>query len=61
VRTQFFAAATKPESGFAESKDRLVTINEHSAHAVWRLLKYCYCGDYSEESGLVEGLSTELT
>jgi len=49
LRTSFFEKATQ-EGKFAESKDRTVTINEHSAHAVWRFLKYCYTGDYSTSS-----------
>jgi hypothetical protein len=45
VRTKFFEMATR-EGGFLESKDNIVTIEEHSAHAVWRFLTYCYTGDY---------------
>jgi hypothetical protein len=62
LRTPFFEKATQ-EGGFAESKDRTVTINEHSAHAVWRVLKYCYTGDYSTSSNnlaLGEGLSAKI-
>jgi hypothetical protein len=50
LRTPFFTNATKPSSGFSESHENVVTIEEHSAHAVWRFLKYCYTGDYPEES-----------
>ncbi|KAF8251766.1 hypothetical protein K440DRAFT_612039 [Wilcoxina mikolae CBS 423.85] len=49
IRTPFFANATKP-GGFSEAKDNTVAIKEHSAHSVWRFLKYCYTGDYPEES-----------
>ncbi|KAF8541479.1 BTB/POZ protein [Trichophaea hybrida] len=49
IRTPFFANATKP-GGFSEANDNTVTIEEHSAHSVWRLLKYCYTGDYPEAS-----------
>jgi hypothetical protein len=49
IRTPFFANATKP-GGFSEAKDNVVTIQEHSAHSVWRFLKYCYTGDYPEVS-----------
>ncbi|KAI5794059.1 hypothetical protein FPQ18DRAFT_401522 [Pyronema domesticum] len=47
VHTSFFTNATK-EGGFLESKDNTVTIEEHSAHSVWRFLMYCYTGDYRE-------------
>ena len=50
LRTPFFENATKEENGFLESKDKVVTIGDHSAHAVWRFLKYCYTGDYSDAS-----------
>ncbi|KAF8541483.1 BTB/POZ protein [Trichophaea hybrida] len=50
LRTSFFEKATSEESGFAESKDNTVTIEDHSTHAVWRILRYCYTGDYSDES-----------
>jgi hypothetical protein len=46
LRTDFFATATKPEHGFTESIDNTVVIEEHSAHAVWRMLTYCYTGEY---------------
>ncbi|CCX11546.1 Similar to hypothetical protein MYCTH_2306100 [Myceliophthora thermophila ATCC 42464]; acc. no. XP_003663875 [Pyronema omphalodes CBS 100304] len=49
-RTPFFERATKKESGFVESKDGVVMIEDHSTHAVWRFLMYCYTGDYSAES-----------
>ena len=57
--TSFFETATKEENGFSESKDKVVTIRDHSSHAIWRVLKYCYTGDYSDVSydqGLGEGL-----
>ena len=57
--TSFFENATKEENGFSESKDKVVTIRDHSAHAIWRVLKYCYTGDYSDASNdrtLGEGL-----
>jgi hypothetical protein len=47
IRTQFFTMATK-EHGFAESKDNIVTLEDHSAYAVWRFLTYCYTGNYEE-------------
>ena len=59
LRTSFFETATKEENGFSESKDKVVTIRDHSSHAVWRVLKYCYTGDYSDASNdqtLGEGL-----
>ena len=59
LRTSFFETATKEENGFSESKDKVVTIRDHSAHAIWRVLKYCYTGDYSDASNdqaLGEGL-----
>ena len=59
LRTSFFESATKEENGFSESKDKVVTIRDHSVHAVWRVLKYCYTGDYSDvsnELALGEGL-----
>jgi len=46
LRTDFFATATKPEHGFTESIDSTVVIEEHSVHAVWRMLTYCYTGEY---------------
>ncbi|KAA8893036.1 BTB/POZ protein [Sphaerosporella brunnea] len=52
LRTSFFTNATNPSSGFTESKANVVTIEEHSPHAVWRFLKYCYTGDYPEVSTL---------
>ncbi|KAF8541482.1 hypothetical protein BDD12DRAFT_878711 [Trichophaea hybrida] len=55
LRTSFFTNATKPENGFSEAKDNVVTIQEHSAHAVWRFLTYCYSGDYKD------GNNTELS
>jgi hypothetical protein len=59
LRTSFFEKATDEATGFAESKDNTVTIEDHSTHAVWRILKYCYTGNYSDESNnlaLGEGL-----
>ena len=59
LRTSFFETTTKEENGFSESKDKVVTIRDHSVHAVWRVLKYCYTGDYSDEPNelaLGEGL-----
>jgi hypothetical protein len=44
LHTSFLTDAIK-ESGCQESKDNTVTI-KYSAHAVWRLLMYCYTGDY---------------
>ena len=63
LRTPFFENATKEENGFLESKDKVVTIGDHSAHAVWRFLKYCYTGDYSDASNEValgEGLDPAI-
>ncbi|KAF8251770.1 hypothetical protein K440DRAFT_43698 [Wilcoxina mikolae CBS 423.85] len=50
LRTSFFEKATSEESGFAEAKDKTVTIEDHSTHAVWRVLRYCYTADYSDDS-----------
>ena len=42
--------------GFSESKGKVVTIGDHSAHAIWRFLKYCYTGDCSDApNGLALG------
>jgi hypothetical protein len=49
VHTSFFTNATK-EGGFLELKDNTVTIEEPTAHAVWRLLMYCYTGNYHEDN-----------
>jgi hypothetical protein len=54
LRTNFFTNATSLSSGFTESKENVVTIQEHSAHAVWRFLRYCYTGDYPDVSTLDE-------
>ncbi|KAI5819014.1 BTB/POZ protein [Pyronema omphalodes] len=47
VRTQFLTMATQ-EHGFIESQDNTVTLEDQSAHAVWRFLAYCYTGNYEE-------------
>ncbi|KAI5817737.1 hypothetical protein BZA77DRAFT_31747 [Pyronema omphalodes] len=56
VRTKFFEMATR-EGGFLESKNNTVIIEEHSAHAVWRFLTYCYTGDYRNDK--YEGISED--
>ncbi|KAI5776301.1 BTB/POZ protein [Geopyxis carbonaria] len=58
VRTSFFDKAI--DGGFEEAKDKTITINEHSAHAVERFLTWCYSGDYTADSNtlsLGEGIS----
>jgi len=57
LRTSFFTNATNPSSGFSEAEQNVVRIEEHSCHAVWRFLIYCYTGDYPDKSKLeaVEG------
>jgi hypothetical protein len=59
LRTDFFTTATK-EGRFAESKDNTVTLQEHSANAVWRFLTYCYSGQYLDTANkdLGEGRSS---
>jgi hypothetical protein len=54
LRTSFFTNATK--NGFSEAKDNVVTIREHSEHAVRAFLQYCYTGDYSESDIRISGL-----
>ncbi|KAI5816696.1 hypothetical protein BZA77DRAFT_368086 [Pyronema omphalodes] len=54
LRTAFFEKATNKENGFAESISGIVEIKDHSAHAIWRFITYCYTGDYSNESNSVE-------
>ena len=59
LRTSFFETATRGENRFSESKHKVVKIRGHSVHAIWRVLKYCYTGDYSNEPNgpaLGEGL-----
>lgn len=48
LRTSFFRNALV--GGFKEAKDRTITIEDHSTHAVWRFLKWCYTSDYPATS-----------
>ncbi|KAF8251768.1 hypothetical protein K440DRAFT_612042 [Wilcoxina mikolae CBS 423.85] len=48
LRTTFFNNATDPQKGFSEAQTNVVTVEEHSVHAVWRFLTYCYTGEYKD-------------
>lgn len=48
AHTKLFTKATQ-NGRFLASKDNDVSIEEHSEHAVWRMLQYCYTGKYSKE------------
>jgi len=43
LRSDSFANRIKLQDGFARS-----TIGGYSAHTVWRMLTYCYTGDYTD-------------